>query len=123
MDIQSLGRAIQDYGLAAALAIAMVLILILVLRWVFKMVDGILEQAKQERIAFVKTIEFLSNSLKEHNERASSFHESVKEAHNYQREEHVEHSQLMAKLSLMMDEMCVCMRNTNIEVMKMSGNK
>ena len=86
--IAGIGELVKAHGLSATLSIIIVALLVFVLKWIFKTMNGIIESASEERVAFIDTINRIGDSVKAHTERAAFFHKQVQDAHTYQREEH-----------------------------------
>jgi len=74
---------VREFGLGIVLALAMTTLLFVIIKWTLATTKDILNQAAKERECWHKAIS-------EHTEQAKVFHDSVQEAHKYQREEHKE---------------------------------
>jgi len=75
--------AIREFGLGIVLALVMATLLFIIIKWTLATTKDILNQAARERECWHKAIA-------DHTEQAKVFHDSVQEAHKYQREEHKE---------------------------------
>jgi predicted acetyltransferase len=78
----------EQYGLVGLIFASVIGLLFLVIKWTLCTTRDILIQAAAERISWQETMKTFNVSIVEHNERARNFHESVCEAHKFQREEH-----------------------------------
>lgn len=76
----------KEFGLLGLVVGSIILLLFFVIKWTLKTTKDILEQAAKERESWVK-------ALVDQTKQARTFHESVKEAHAYQRIEHEKLSQ------------------------------
>lgn len=74
-------HAFEQFGLLGLVIGAIIFLLFLVIKWTLATTKEILNQAAREREEWVKAFNL-------HTEQAKLFHESVKEAHIYQRQEH-----------------------------------
>lgn len=71
----------KDYGLLGLVVGGNIFLLFLVVKWTLATTRDILNQAAKERESWVK-------ALTDHTIQAQRFHDSITEAHNYQRQEH-----------------------------------
>ena len=91
---QSLWKLVGEYGLATGIF----LLLFFIIKWILEEVKKILERESKERTEWAEIIRGFQNVLSEHTSSAKSFHEEVKEAHRYQREEHLKFSEAQGKV-------------------------
>jgi hypothetical protein len=91
-------KAFLEGGIGVGLAIALISILYLVVKHVLKSQDKILEMATTQNEGWQKAIG-------EHTAQAKQFHDSVIEAHRYQREEHKEGNNKLIEQSVMFANM------------------
>jgi len=87
-------KIIGEYGLAGGIFV----LLFFVLKWILEEVKKILERESRERTEWAEIIRGFQNALSEHTANAQSFHEEVKEAHRYQREEHIKFGESQNKV-------------------------
>ena len=99
----------QQYGLLGLTIGSITFLLFLVIKWTLETTKSILAQAAKEREAWTKAIS-------DHTEQAKAFHESVKEAHDYQREEH-------RKLAEQQLKTCLCMEQVEKALGRINGYK
>jgi hypothetical protein len=84
-------KAFMDGGIAVGLSVALISILYLVVKHVLKSQDRILDMATTQN-------EGWQRAITDHTAQAKQFHDSVTEAHKYQREEHKENSNILTSL-------------------------
>ena len=76
----------KDIGVVAIVAVP----LFLLIKWITEEFKATLIRQHEERNKWADVIRGFQECLKEHTENAKSFHDEVKDAHKYQREEHAE---------------------------------
>lgn len=81
----NLWKIVAEYGLATGIFV----LLFFIIKWILEEVKKILEREASERMEWAEIIRGFQVSLSEHTTSARAFHEEVKEAHRYQREEHL----------------------------------
>lgn len=91
----------KEYGLLGLMCCAVIVLFFFVLKWVLKFVatlinqfnldrESWLKQAAEERCTWQKSLDRQTEAWLIHNEQAKLFHDTVQEAHKFQREEHAE---------------------------------
>lgn len=73
----------SEYGLLGLMIAAIIFLLFKIIMWTLATTKEILRQAATEREAWI-------TAFNEHTLQARAFHDEVKEAHKFQREEHKE---------------------------------
>jgi hypothetical protein len=86
----------KEYGLLGLLMGSVITLLFFVVKWTLSTTKDILKQAEKERECWRETINSVNVQIQAHNITAKDFHESVCEAHKFQREEH---SKMIASLN------------------------
>jgi len=96
MDIVTLSKLFQDFGLGIALTIIGAFLLVMFVKFFLSQWDKILMRetdilkcAREERQQFQVTLDGYLSTLKEHSTDARNRYKSTDEAHRYQREEHI----------------------------------
>lgn len=84
MFLEFLGKVFVDYGPSVGIFVVFVILL----RWVLKQQEGIVEQAKEERESWRKTIDKINDTLQQRMDAGREFHHTVKEDHKQVRKEH-----------------------------------
>ena len=82
----------QQFGLIGLLSGSGTILLFIIIKWVLATTREIMAQAAKER-------ESWTVAMREHSEQAQRFHDSVKEAHEYQRKEHMEMIQILGRIN------------------------
>jgi len=109
-------EAVSKFGFGILAFGLLVFVLIRVLRHQDKIVDtsakereSWLETLKIEREQFVTVLSEITKNLEVHSSRAKEFHRQIRDAHTFQREEHI-------KILDSMNEMCVHIKEGNGDV-------
>ena len=87
----------KDIGIVAIVAVP----LFLLIKWITEEFKATLLRQHEERKEWATIISGFQNCLGEHTENAKAFHDEVKEALRYQRQEHKEHTELIQKVLIM----------------------
>ena len=87
----------KDFGLNGLIMFAVVGLLFFVIKWTLATTKEIMAQAAEERKSWI-------NALAEHTSQARSFHDEVKDAHNFQRQEHQEMIKCLGRINGYKDE-------------------
>lgn len=106
----------EQFGLLGLVIGAVIFLLFLVIKWTLSTTKDILKQAAQEREAWIK-------AFGDHTEQARLFHESVKDAHNYQREEHRQFSINQNESSKAMAMICQSLGQVEQALGRINGYK
>lgn len=80
----------REMGLGVTLAIATFAAFFFLLKWVLKASEKMLERMHEQEMRAWTVMEGYQKALQEHTAQAKEFHNSVQEAHRFQREEHKE---------------------------------
>ena len=106
----SLWKVVSEYGLATGIF----LLLFFIIKWILEEVKKILEREAKERSEWAGIIQGFQRGLLEHTANAQAFHDEVKEAHRYQREEHL-------KLAELQDTTCRNMKEIEQALGRLNG--
>jgi hypothetical protein len=96
----------KEFGLAGLLSGAGTILLFFVLKWTLESTKQILNQAAHEREIFQQLQAQWIISLNEHTAQARAFHDDVKQAHQFQREEHQKMLEMFYKLTDKIQNLC-----------------
>ena len=80
----------REMGLGVTLALAVFAAFFFLLKWVLKASEKMLDRMHEQEIRAWTVMDGYQKALQEHTAQAKDFHNSVNEAHKYQREEHKE---------------------------------
>jgi len=83
------------------------------LKWVLKQQDKILDRAEKRDTAWQDIVSKATQELDKHTNMAGEFHSQVREAHNYQREEHKEICQIAGKQTQLLTEAVTLLKKVN----------
>ena len=89
------------------------LVLVLLIKWILKQQEKILEDAKEERTQWQDIVGKFSKEIENHTLGAKEFHNQVKEAHRYQREEHKEICTMCNHISTGIKEAVILLKTMN----------
>ena len=89
------------------------LVLVLLIKWILRQQEKILEDAKEERAQWQDIVEKFSKEIENHTLSAKEFHDQVKEAHRYQREEHKEICTMCNHISTGIQEAVILLKAMN----------
>ncbi len=92
-------KIFESYGIPGLVIGALFFFLWRMLIWVMKWVDKQEEHHREERKCWQVTIEGYNKALDDHTKRAQNFYEVVNEAHKFQRSEHGEMIQILARIN------------------------
>ena len=90
----------KEFGLAGLLAGSGTLLLFFVVKWTLETTKDILTQAAHEREIFQQMQAQWILAIQEHTSQARAFHDEVKQAHQFQREEHQKIMELFTRLCI-----------------------
>lgn len=82
----------KEFGLNGLIMFAVVALLFFVIKWTLATTKEIMAQAAEERKSWI-------NAISEHTQQAKSFHDEVKDAHNFQRQEHQEMIKCLGRIN------------------------
>jgi len=88
-----------QFGLIGLMIGAIVLLLFFVIKWTLATTKDILNTNARQVEAFQEAQKGWISALNEHTAQAKSFHDEVKEAHAYQRQEHQEMIKCLGRLN------------------------
>lgn len=131
--MDNIAPMLTQFGVAGLLFV----VLMIILKWVLTEMGRILEKEDIERKKWQEIILGFQNCIQEHSIQAKQFHESVSEAHKFQREEHREilagvsefkiaHNTRQAeskKICDLLDELIRMVREQFTMLQKMNGTK
>ena len=80
----------KEYGLVGIMICLISTLLFIITKWTLVTTKEIIQQAAKEREAFMACQAVWIKAIDEHTAQARAFHESVKDAHDFQRQEHKE---------------------------------
>ena len=83
--METLASIYKDIGVVAIVAVP----LFLLIKWITEEFKATLLRQHEERNKWADVIRGFQDCLKENTENAKAFHNEVKDAHRYQREEHI----------------------------------
>ena len=89
----------SQYGLLGLMVCAIVTLLFIIIKWTLATTRDILNTAREERELSNKERECWMKAFNAHTEQAKLFHESVKDAHDYQRQEHKEMIEILGRIN------------------------
>lgn len=72
---------------------------LIVLKWVFETMRQMVKDVAEERRLNQEIQQQFAKSIKEHTESARAFHDEVKEAHKFQRDEHKEMIDILGRIN------------------------
>jgi hypothetical protein len=78
----------KEYGLLGLMCGAVITLLFIVVKWTLATTRDIMKQASIERECWQKIVDRMNETWNNHISQARAFHDTVQEAHKYQREEH-----------------------------------
>ena len=78
----------KEYGLLGLMCGAVITLLFIVVKWTLATTRDIMKQASIEREYWQKIVDRMNDTWNNHTAQAKQFHDSVQEAHRFQREEH-----------------------------------
>ena len=90
----------KEFGLAGLLAGSGTLLLFFVVKWTLETTKMILDQAAHEREVFQQLQANWITAIQDHTAQARAFHDEVKQAHQFQREEHQKIMELFTRLCI-----------------------
>ncbi len=70
-----------------------------VLKWVFDINKKLLDDMAQERLCHQEMLKGFAENIKENSQSSKDFHKEVKDAHNFQREEHREMITILGRIN------------------------
>jgi hypothetical protein len=91
----------KEFGLAGLLSGAGTLLLFFVVKWTLETTKEILRQAAEERKVFNGMTSQWIQALDNHTLQAKAFHDEVKQAHEYQRQEHLKLMEMVSRCEFM----------------------
>ena len=89
MDIGTISKSIAELGYGAIALSAVLVASWKLLTWGKSIVDTAMGQLETERVRSTETYRKLASAIDEHTAQAKEFHGEVRNAHQYQREEHM----------------------------------
>lgn len=89
----------REMGLGVTLAIGVFAAFFFILKWVLKASEKMLDRMDVERTRSWQVMEGFQRALHEHTAQAKDFHNTVVEAHKYQREEHNEMIKTLGRMN------------------------
>ena len=104
----------KEFGLQGILMCAVVTILFFVIKCTLATTKDILSQLYRITEAFNTSQSHWADVLKEHTEQSRSFHEEVRDANKYQREEHLKMLENQVKI-------CNCLEQTEKTLGRING--
>ncbi len=90
---------IREFGLGIGMSVAILVMFFFLLKWVLKQQETILKDAKEERAIWQTITKGFQDAIHDHTASAKAFHEEVKEAHRFQREEHKEMITVLGRIN------------------------
>jgi peptidoglycan hydrolase CwlO-like protein len=87
--------------------------LMVLLRWVLRQQEKILDNAREERQNWQNIVSKFRDEIEKHTANAKEFHNQVKEAHKYQREEHKEICTMCNHISTGIKEAVILLKAMN----------
>jgi hypothetical protein len=119
MDFTGIGKSISELGFGAVAMGAVLFAAWKLLNWGKGIVDNAMAQLERERDRSAEVYNKLSHAIDEHTTQAKEFHNEVRTAHGYQREEH---NKLIDGMTSMCGEIKRCSENTQKEHERMITN-
>jgi uncharacterized coiled-coil DUF342 family protein len=102
MDPTGIMKSISEFGFTTVAMAAIIFAAWKLLNWGKSIVDNAMQQVETERARSAEVFFKLSAAIDEHTTQAKEFHMDVKNAHNYQRDEH---SKIMTSCIAICDEL------------------
>jgi hypothetical protein len=89
----------QEMGLGVTLALATFVAFFFLLKWVLKTSAVMLDKMHEREMKSWEVMNGYQKALLDHTAQAKEFHNSVTEAHKYQREEHGQMIQILGRMN------------------------
>jgi flagellar motility protein MotE (MotC chaperone) len=90
----------KEYGLLGLMCGSVIFLLFLVVKWTLQTTKEIMNQSAKERECWRDTIEKVNKSIDDHSTQARMFHETVNDAHKFQRDEHKEMIKQLGEITI-----------------------
>lgn len=105
-----------QFGLVGLMAGAVIMLLFIVVKWTLDTTKAILAQLFKQTEAFNEMQKLWNTAIDRHTDQAKAFHDEVKDAHKYQRDEH-------EKLQRSLDKTCDCLSEVEKSLGRINGYK